>query len=142
VHGEHGLAHELRLALGLVARAQRVIENDDPRGAGNLLHERLDLGVVDALQLVDVEEIAHLRLVLGEFEARDLEIELVFQRPAVVDRHRPLLGFTRLAAVNVPRAEGLVYRFRAGVEGVVEPGAHRAGFRPNDRCLAHGFGQL
>src|SRR6266850_7566961 len=57
VHVEHRLAHQLRLALRLVARAQRVVEDDDARSAGNLLYQRLDLGVVDALQLVDIEEV-------------------------------------------------------------------------------------
>src|SRR5882762_7181358 len=139
VHVEHGLAHELRLALGLVARAQGVIEDDDPRGAGNLLHQRLDLGIVDALQFIGVEEIADPRPVLDEFEACDLQIELVLQRPAVADRHRPLLGLARLAAANVPRAEGLVHRFHAAVDGVVEPGGHRAGFGSKGRCSAHDF---
>src|SRR5207245_380945 len=66
---EHGLAHERRLALGLVARAQRVIEDHNAGGARDLLHQGFHLRVVHALELFGVEEVPDFRLVPDEFES-------------------------------------------------------------------------
>jgi len=35
-----------------------VVEDDDARSAGDFLDQRLDFGIVDALQLVEIEEVA------------------------------------------------------------------------------------
>ena len=59
VRREHRLAHELLLALAFVARAQRVVEDDDARRARDFPSQALDLGVVHRLELLRVEEILH-----------------------------------------------------------------------------------
>src|SRR3989441_11539337 len=134
VHVEHRFAHQFRLALGLVARAQRVVEDDDARGARDLLHQRFDLGVVDALQLLDIEEVVNSSLVLDELEAGDLQGELVGKRTAVADRHRPQFMLPRDAAADVVGVAGVVHRIHAGVDGVDESGGLRTGL---DGGLVH-----
>src|SRR5258708_4197858 len=111
--------------VGLVARAQRVVEDDDARGTRDFLHQRLDLGIVHALQLLEVEEIVNSSLVIDELEAGHLEVELARERPAVADRHLTHFVLARDAAADVVGAESLVHRFHAGVDGVVQAGGHR-----------------
>src|SRR5262249_34289280 len=69
---------------------------------GLRLYQRLHLRVVDALDLVRVEEIPHRRVVAHEAEAVAFEVEAARARAPVVDGDAPRVR--RAAALDLGRA--------------------------------------
>src|SRR6267143_6376068 len=122
VRRKHRLAHQLRLALGLVARAQGVVEHRHALRARELLHQLLELGVVDRLELPRVEEVLHRAGMIDEHEAVLVEREFLARRPAIADLHRVRPLAAARAPADVVRPEGLVDELLARVYGVDDLG--------------------
>ena len=122
VHAAHHLADFARLARFVVGRAQRVIEHDHARGAALGLHQRLHLGVVDAPDLVLVEEIGDLGVVTDETEALAIERKRLRMQARIADGHA--MGIDRAAAAYVGRARrsGLGKYLVAVIQDVVDRG--------------------
>ena len=68
VRRQHRLADELLFPLGLVARAQRVIEDRHTRCSRHLFDQLLDFRIVDRPKLVAVKKVDNLRLVRDKDE--------------------------------------------------------------------------
>src|SRR5258708_3218929 len=125
MRGVDRLADQLRLALPLVARAQRVVEDDDAPRTGDALDERCHLRVINALQRIGIEKVEHRRALLDQHEAVLLQREIL--RLAAIrylDAVR-LLGAAP-AAPDVVRPKGLVDQLFAGVPRLDDFGQHGA----------------
>src|SRR5258706_7782632 len=125
MRGVDRLADQLRLALPLVARAQRVVEDDDAPRTGDALDERCHLRVINALQRIGIEKVEHRRAPPGQHEAVLLQREIL--RLAAIrylDAVR-LLGAAR-AAPDVVRPKGLVDQLFAGVARIDDFSLHAA----------------
>ena len=107
MHARHDLADLALCAHLIVGRAQRVVEDDDARGAALGLHQRFHLRIVDAAHLVLVEEVGNLGVVADEAESITLECELLHVWPAVVDDHLPLIDRPAAAPVEAAGPAGL-----------------------------------
>ncbi len=92
------------------APARGVVEDVDAVGAGEFLHEPLDLGVVDAPDFLVVEEVAHRALVLRQGKAIGVERHIARDGARIVDRH--LVGLVDAVAARHAgrRLEGVVAR--------------------------------
>src|SRR5260221_491570 len=115
----------VKRALPLVARAQRVVEDDDAPRTGDALDERCHLRVINALQRIGIEKVEHRRALLDQHEAVLLQREIL--RLAAIrylDAVR-LLGAAR-AAPDVVRPKGLVDQLFAGVARIDDFGQHAA----------------
>src|SRR6266511_3868172 len=128
VRREHGLANKPRLSLRLVARAQRMIEDDDAGSPRCFFDQLLDLRVIHRLQLRCVEKVGDFRPMLHQHKTLLLERELVGESPAILDCHLLQLVGSRSAPANIIRTEGLVYQLFAGLQGVGNTDSH---------CLVH-----
>src|SRR5262249_49874692 len=85
VDASRGLPH----ALAVIERARdvpadRVVEDEDARGAGRVLDERLGLRIVDAANLVFALEVTHARVMSQDREALLVERRILGDWPEVV----------------------------------------------------------
>src|SRR5262249_56460376 len=87
VDAAHDLADLARLALTVIRRAQRVIEDDDARGSAFGFHQRFHLRIIDPADLLLFEEVRDFRLVMNETEAVAIEHERLLDEGAIADRH-------------------------------------------------------
>src|SRR4051812_17649839 len=100
-----------------------MVEHHDALGARKAPDERLDFGVIDALQLVEVEEILHGRSVLDEHEAIRVESELA-GLAAICDLDAMPFFTSARTPTDVVRPERLVDKFFPAVAGVGDFGLH------------------
>src|SRR5262249_44568366 len=98
----HRLADFVQFAIGVVRGAQRVVEHDDALGTGLRLYQGFHLRVIDALDLVRIEEVAHRGFLTPEAEAVALETEAAGVRPAVAEGDA--VRVRRAAALDLGRA--------------------------------------
>jgi hypothetical protein len=97
-----------------------VVEHDDARGAALGLHQRLHLRVVDAADLVVVEEIGDLGIVTHETEAMAIERERLGSAPRIANGHAVRVERAAGAGVGGARRRGLREQLLAVVEDVVD----------------------
>src|SRR5262249_40349582 len=106
VDAANDFADLLLLAQRVVGGAQRVVEHHDAPGAALALNQLDHLGVVDALDLVGVEEVLHLRVVTHEAEAVALELKFAGVVAAVVNGDAARIGRAAGAHVGATRVRG------------------------------------
>src|SRR3954469_6752306 len=87
VHAAHHLADLACLALLVISGAQGMIEHHHARGPALGLHQRLHLGVIDATDLILIEEVGDRGIVTHEAEAFAVEHERIAVQPGIVDGH-------------------------------------------------------
>ena len=81
----HRLAHAQSLARLFGAVAHVMVEDNHSRRAGLLLHQTLDLGVINPAHLVGVIEVAHRRIVMRQHEALVVKGDFIGHRPPIDD---------------------------------------------------------
>jgi hypothetical protein len=92
------------------AATDRVVEDQDPAGAGHFGDKTLGFGIVDAAQFVLVIKVPHRAFVLEEGQAFAVERQLRCDRAGVVDRHAVRLGDAGRARHARRRVVGEVHR--------------------------------
>src|SRR3954468_5545551 len=100
-----------------------MVEHHDALGARHAPDECLDFGVIDALQLVEVEEILHGGAVLDQHESIRVESELA-RLPAICDLDAMPFFTSARTPTHVVRPERLVDKFFPAVAGVGDFGLH------------------
>ena len=115
---QHGLAHQFLLARRLIARTQRVIEDQHARRAGPLLDQLFDLRVVDVGKLLGVEKIRRLGRMINELEAVLFEFERAYERAAVANGDLVLHARARALPRHVAGAHCFVDRLLTGIDRV------------------------
>src|SRR5262249_44758991 len=120
VRAAHDLADLARLTLVVVGGAQGMVEDDDARGAALGLHQRLHLRIIDAADLVVVEEVDDLGVVANETEAMAIERERVGAAPRIVDRRAVRIWRAPRARCGWGRRARLREQLLAVVENVVD----------------------
>ncbi len=129
VHAAHDLADLALFAQRIVGGAQRMVEHHHPRGAALRLHQCFHLGIVDAADLVFVEEILHFGVVAREDEAVAIEDELALVAARIV--HGDGAGVRRAAAAHIrsPGRRGLGEDLLTVIGDVVDSGLDCLGDR-------------
>src|SRR6185312_4042826 len=114
VNAADDLAQLALFAHRIIGGAQRVVEDDDARRAGLRLDQRFHLRIVDAANLLLIEEVAHRRIVPAEPKAVGIEREAIGERASIVHDDAARIG--RAAGADIRRArsarigEGLLTR--------------------------------
>src|ERR1043166_20049 len=115
-----------------------MVEDHHALCPGLRLYQRFHLRIVDARDLVRVEEIAHRRVVAHEAEAVALEDETAGVRPAVVDRDAMRVGRAAAPHLGRSRPAAVGPRRRAGILEIIERRLDRVGGGVQFGNLGHG----
>src|SRR4029077_18432003 len=85
VHAAHHLADLAYLALLVIGGTQRMVEHHHARSSALGLHQLFHLWIVDATDLVLIEEVRDRGIVTHEAEAFAVEHERIAVQPGIVD---------------------------------------------------------
>src|SRR5262249_2424847 len=138
VHASHHLADLARFAQFIIRRTQGVIEDDDARGAAFGFYQRFHLRIIDAADLLLVEEVGDLGVVTNETEAVAIEHEWFRLHPRIANGHAAGIGRAPAAHTGCARHGGLREYLLAVIENVIDPGLDRFADRVPLENLCHG----
>src|ERR1043166_4721161 len=94
-------AHLFLLTRGIIGGAQRVIEDNDSRGAGYLLYQLFDLWIVYGFYFGLIVKVLYFGSVIDENKSFTVEGETGGSGPAVMDVHGMFFVLPRMTGVLI-----------------------------------------
>src|SRR6478609_7009407 len=122
VHAAHHLADLACLALLVISGAQRMIKHHHARGPALGLHQLFHLWIVDATDLVLIEEVRDRGIVTHEAEAFAVEHERVAVQPGIVDGYMARIDGAAGAHISAARTGRLGEQLLPVIDDIVDRG--------------------
>src|SRR6476646_6342856 len=122
VHAAHHLADLAYLALLVIGGTQRMVEHHHARSSALGLHQLFHLWIVDATDLVLIEEVRDRGIVTHEAEAFAVEHERIAVQPGIVDGYMARIDGAAGAHISAARTGRLGEQLLPVIDDIVDRG--------------------